>query len=95
MSQSPSSRTGSAGPVVDVHAHVIVPDIESAVAGMPGADAQRALDFRRNGAESAAVSGKMFGARVPQLTQIDVRLADMDRAGIDIQVLSVSPSQYH
>lgn len=83
------------GRTVDVHAHAIVPEIEAAVAGHPGLDAHRALDARRNGAESLEVSGKMFVSRIPQLTGLDRRLADMDAAGIDVQVVSPSPSQYH
>lgn len=82
-------------PVIDVHAHVIVPEVEAVVAGMPGVDAQRQLDFRRNGAASSAVSRGMVGARMTRLTQVEPRLADMDRAGVDVQVLSISPSQYH
>ena len=81
--------------VVDVHAHVIVPDIEAAVAGLPGLQAQRELDLRRNGATSAAASRDMVAARMKQLTDVDQRLLDMDTAGVDVQVLSVSPSQYH
>ncbi|GAB6919747.1 amidohydrolase family protein [Rhodococcus erythropolis] len=83
------------GQVVDVHAHAIVPEVEAAVVGQPGFDVHRALDARRNGAESLTVSGKMFAARIPQLTGLDRRLADMDAAGIDVQVVSPSPSQYH
>ncbi|QNK80743.1 amidohydrolase family protein [Nakamurella sp. PAMC28650] len=80
---------------VDVHAHVIVPEVEAAVAGQPGLAAHRELDARRNGAESMAVSGRMFGSRIPQLTVLDRRLADMDAAGVAVQVISPSPSQYH
>ncbi|MCC8930218.1 amidohydrolase family protein [Rhodococcus sp. I2R] len=82
-------------PIVDVHAHAIVPEIEAAVAGRAGLDAHRALDARRNGAESLQVSGKMVAARISQLIGVDRRLADMDAAGIDIQVVSPSPSHYH
>ncbi|MEV8371299.1 amidohydrolase family protein [Kribbella sp. NPDC056861] len=85
----------AAGPVIDVHAHVIVPEVEAVVAGQPGLEQHRALDLRRNGAESAAISGRMVGERIPRLTQVEPRLADMDAAGVDVQVLSPSPSQYH
>jgi aminocarboxymuconate-semialdehyde decarboxylase len=81
--------------VVDVHAHLIVAEVEAAVAGFPGLADQRALDLRRNGPASAAVSGRMVVERMPQLTELDRRLADMDAAGVDVQVVSPSPSHYH
>ncbi|MFG2084737.1 amidohydrolase family protein [Spirillospora sp. NPDC048824] len=80
---------------VDVHAHVLLRDVEQAVAGRPELDAQRALDLRRNGAESTAVSGRMVGDRLARLTDVTVRLADMDAAGVDVQIVSPSPSHYH
>lgn len=83
------------GRIVDVHAHAIVPEVEAAVAGHPGLDAHRALEARRSGPESIPVSQKMVAACIPQLMGLDRRLADMDTAGIDIQVVSPSPSQYH
>jgi aminocarboxymuconate-semialdehyde decarboxylase len=81
--------------VVDVHAHLIVTEVEAVVAGDPGLAAQRALDLRRNGPESTAVSGRMVAERMPALTRIESRLADMAAAGVDVQVISPSPSQYH
>ncbi|ROO85682.1 aminocarboxymuconate-semialdehyde decarboxylase [Actinocorallia herbida] len=81
--------------VVDVHAHVILPEIEAAVADLPGLAEHRALDARRNGAPSLAVSGPMVGSRIPKLTQVPVRLADMDGQGVDVQIVSPSPSHYH
>ncbi|HEU0102432.1 MAG TPA: amidohydrolase family protein [Mycobacteriales bacterium] len=82
-------------PVVDVHAHVVVDEVEAVVHGHPGLAAQRALDARRNGAASGAVSRQRVADRTPQLTGIDRRLADVDAAGVDVQLVSVSPSQYH
>ncbi|WP_106399470.1 amidohydrolase family protein [Actinocorallia populi] len=80
---------------IDVHAHVILPEIEQAVAGRPGLAEHKALDARRNGAEALAVSGPMVGSRIPKLTQVPVRLADMDAQGVDVQIVSPSPSHYH
>ncbi|MBW8486743.1 hypothetical protein [Actinomadura parmotrematis] len=61
--------------IIDVHAHVLLPEVERAVAGQPGLDAHRGLDARRNGAASLTVSGRMVGERIGKLTQAPVRLA--------------------
>ncbi len=93
----PPKAVGEAGqsPVVDVHAHVIVREVQAAVEGHPGFAAMRAVEGRRQGPVSSEVSRQMFVDRMPQLTDLERRLANMDAAGIDVQVLSVSPSQYH
>ncbi|WP_310739591.1 amidohydrolase family protein [Microbispora sp. H10830] len=80
---------------VDVHAHVLLPEIERAVAGRPGHAAHRELDARRNGPASLEVSGRMISERLARLTQVPARLADMDRAAVDVQIVSPSPSHYH
>ncbi|MEU9203545.1 amidohydrolase family protein [Streptomyces sp. NPDC048332] len=87
--------TAQAPPTIDVHAHVLLPQIEAAVSGLPGHEAARALDARRNGAEALAVNGPMVRERVPAMTDVAVRLAAMDRQGVDVQLVSPSPSHYH
>jgi len=82
-------------PTIDVHAHVLLPGVDQAVAGQPGALAARELEVRRNGAESLAVSGAMVADRFVLLTDVAARLAAMDDAGVDIQLVSPSPSHYH
>ncbi|WEH42955.1 amidohydrolase family protein [Streptomyces sp. AM 2-1-1] len=82
-------------PTVDVHAHVLLPEVEALVAGLPGLAEARELDARRNGPAALAVSGPMVGARIPKLTDVSVRLAAMDAQGVDVQLVSPSPSQYH
>jgi aminocarboxymuconate-semialdehyde decarboxylase len=85
----------SSAPTIDVHAHLLLPEVEEAVAGHPGLAEARALDARRNGPAALAVNGPMVGARVPKLTDAAVRLAAMDAQGVDIQLVSPSPSHYH
>ncbi|MFB4315985.1 amidohydrolase family protein [Actinomadura sp. 21ATH] len=82
-------------PTVDAHAHVLLPAIEEAVAGAPGHAEHRALEARRNGPAALEENGRMIGARIGRLTRVDPRLADMDAAGVDVQIVSPSPSHYH
>ncbi|MGI5459124.1 amidohydrolase family protein [Streptomyces sp. CA-249302] len=82
-------------PTIDVHAHLLLPEVEEAVAGRPGLAEARALDARRNGPAAMAVNGPMVGARIPKLTDVEVRLASMDDQGVDLQLVSPSPSHYH
>ncbi|MEU6537781.1 amidohydrolase family protein [Streptomyces sp. NPDC047000] len=92
----PPPRTGApASPTVDVHAHVLLPEVEALVADLPGLAEAKALDARRNGAEALAVSGPMVRERIPLLTDVAARLAAMDAQGVDVQLVSPSPSHYH
>ncbi|CAL9597406.1 hypothetical protein SUDANB108_05387 [Streptomyces sp. enrichment culture] len=82
-------------PTIDVHAHVLLPEVEALVAGLPGLAEAKALDARRNGPAALAVSGPMVRERMPKLTDPTVRLAAMDAQGVDVQLVSPSPSHYH
>lgn len=81
--------------IVDAHAHALLPAIEEELAGHSGLDAHRALEDRRNGPAAQEVSARMVGERMARLTDPAVRLADMDAAGVDVQIVSPSPSHYH
>ncbi|WP_372350962.1 amidohydrolase family protein [Streptomyces sp. KL116D] len=82
-------------PTVDVHAHVLLPQIEALVEGLPGRADAKALDARRNGPDALKVNSPMVGERIPRLTDPALRLAAMDGQGVDIQLVSPSPSHYH
>ncbi|MEU4309305.1 amidohydrolase family protein [Streptomyces rochei] len=82
-------------PTVDVHAHVLLPDVESLVAGLPGHAEAKEVDARRNGPAALAVNGPMVRARVPRMTDVALRLASMDAQKVDVQLVSPSPSHYH
>ena len=83
--------------VVDVHAHVLLPSLHAEVERRaPDLVAEAAaLDFRRSGAASQAVSGPMIGMRIPKLTDVNVRLADMDAQGVERQWVSASPNHFY
>lgn len=78
-----------------MHAHVLLPAIEALVDGSAGLAEARALDARRNGPAALAVNGPMVRERIPRLTDAGVRLAAMDAQGVDVQLVSPSPSHYH
>jgi len=82
---------------VDVHAHLLLPSLQAAVAERaPELVAEAAaLELTRNGAESQAVSGPMVGARIPKLTSVTERLAAMDAQGVDVQWVSASPNHFY
>ncbi|OSP43399.1 amidohydrolase [Streptomyces sp. 13-12-16] len=82
-------------PTTDVHAHVLLPEVEALVAGLPGHAEAKVLDARRNGPAALAVNGPMVRERIPELTDPTVRLAAMDAQGVDVQLVSPSPSHYH
>ncbi|WP_284988037.1 MULTISPECIES: amidohydrolase family protein [unclassified Arthrobacter] len=88
--------TGSQ-PVVDVHAHILLPALQQLVAEQDpaGFAEHQDLEVRRNGRESMAASGKMIKERWPQLTDLDRRLADMNAQGVDVQLVSPSPSHFY
>ncbi len=84
-------------PVVDVHAHILLPTLQQLVeeADPTGFSAQQELEIRRNGLESMSVSGRMIKERWAQLTDLDRRLADMDAHGVEVQLVSPSPSHFY
>ena len=93
----PLAPAAASGAVVDVHAHVLLPALAQFVAASAPADfaAAQELDARRQGAESLPHSGAMIKERWPQLVDLSRRLADMDAAGVDVQLVSPSPSHYY
>lgn len=90
-----SNRDAHPSPTVDVHAHLLIPEVEAHVAGLPGLAESRELEARRNGPASLAVNGPMVRAVLPRATDVRLRLAAMDAQGVDVQLVSPSPSHYH
>ncbi|WP_432512113.1 amidohydrolase family protein [Kineococcus sp. SYSU DK001] len=82
---------------VDVHAHVLLPELHAAVEQRAPelVAAAAALEARRNGPESLKASGAMIGERFGRLTDVSARLAAMDAQGVDRQWVSVSPNHFY
>jgi aminocarboxymuconate-semialdehyde decarboxylase len=78
-------------PVVDTHAHLLVGAAEALVADAPELGAARAQEARAAGAASAALNREQIAALAPALTSVDLRLAAMDAAGTEVQLVSPMP----
>ncbi|MDL5156336.1 amidohydrolase family protein [Actinomycetospora termitidis] len=78
-------------PTTDVHAHLLVPAAEGLVADRPELGAARAVEARAAGEASSRVNREQIGALGPALTRLDHRLAAMDAAGIEVQLVSPMP----
>lgn len=81
------SRDGATR-VIDIHAHLAVPPAD-ALLRASGQDA----GFAFSSPETDVVNRELFGRIGPKLTSLDVRIRDMDAAGIDIQAISPLPGQ--
>lgn len=78
--------------VVDMHCHMVVPAAEDLARPHLPATPETAQRFQS--ADTRAVSKAMAAACRVQLVDVDVRLPDMDAAGIDVQVVSPAPGHY-
>ncbi len=82
-------------PAIDMHAHALVPGVEELVRGTEGR--RRENEATARGTTQASIDhNRSLGATYgPKLTDLAVRLADMDAMGVDVQAVSIAPPQYH
>jgi aminocarboxymuconate-semialdehyde decarboxylase len=81
---------------VDLHCHALTLAAERLVADRPQKLAERELQPRLMGKESFDFTlNVMLKAAFPKLTDLSLRLKDMDAMGVDMQVLSPAPNQYY
>ena len=76
---------------IDAHAHVAVPQAAAFV--QPHLDPAMNPLAHFQSAESKAVSGKQEADMRSRLTAVEERLSDLDRMGLDIQVVMPPPQQ--
>jgi aminocarboxymuconate-semialdehyde decarboxylase len=78
---------------VDIHCHVLTPAAEALASPHFTIDKEPTLAFANACTRQINVDqrGKIHG----QSTDLSIRLADMDRMGIDQQVISPAPTQYY
>lgn len=78
-------------PAVDVHAHVGLPEVDALLDGHEGLAAQRQADAVTLGPASLSYNIRQLAELGPRLTDLDLRLAAMDAARVDVQAVSPSP----
>jgi aminocarboxymuconate-semialdehyde decarboxylase len=78
--------------VVDIHCHLNIGAADALIRSQIS-DPPSPAGF--SSPASDAVMGKLFATIGPKLNNIDLRLADMDALGIDVQAISPSPVQYY
>lgn len=89
------SGSSSGQPVVDVHAHAVIPAALELVSSEPGFQAEREADLVNFGPETMEHQRAMLAEIGPLLADPAARLEKMDRQGVDIQLVSPSPAHYH
>jgi len=81
---------------IDMHCHVVVPQVEALIGDRPEKAAEMAQLNAGMGAASVEHNNKvMLPSAGPRLVNLAMRLADMDSMGVDVQVISPSPTQYY
>jgi aminocarboxymuconate-semialdehyde decarboxylase len=76
---------------VDIHCHYLNPEAAAKVAPLNPAQHEAQVKFAN--ALTRETNVKQHKERAPKLSNIEMRLRDMDRMGIDIQAVSPAPNQ--
>ncbi|MFQ5968272.1 MAG: amidohydrolase family protein [Acidimicrobiia bacterium] len=82
-----------AGITVDIHSHVVFPEAADMVAGLMEPEDDPFTFY--GGEKSNSYNAEHFRRLLPKMVGPDERLLDMDRMGIQIDALSIGPSQYY
>jgi aminocarboxymuconate-semialdehyde decarboxylase len=80
---------------IDVHSHVTIPEADAMVETLP--DPEQGPVRSWAGGAQAEVQAKLRREKHPKVTDLRVRLAEMDKLGFDIQAVSANfgPAFYH
>jgi aminocarboxymuconate-semialdehyde decarboxylase len=78
---------------IDIHCHYLHPEVNAKAAPLHPHEKEPAVIFAN--ALTREVNQKQWKDRAAPLSDINRRIKDMDRMGIDIQAVSGAPSQYY
>lgn len=91
----PQSQDHFVNHAVDLHAHLFVPEAEDLARKNPRWSRAEEAGRRALGDPSFLYNQEQAAAALAKSTDMGLRLEEMDRMGVDIQVLSPSPAQYY
>ena len=80
---------------IDLHAHIVIEKAEALVKSRPQWAMVQEVMRKTLGERSYQYNLEQEALLLPKSTNVGLRLADMDRLGVDVQVISPSPTQYH
>src|SRR5260221_3713526 len=86
------SRASHRNFTVDIHCHVHTPEADALV--KPAMTSANELMASFSNDATRTVNRQQTETVWPKLTSVKVRLADMDKMGVDIQAISPAPVQY-
>jgi aminocarboxymuconate-semialdehyde decarboxylase len=78
---------------IDIHCHYLNPDVNAKVAHLGPHEKEPSIIYGNPFTRETNI--KQMKERAGKLSDIEVRLKDMDRMGINIQAVSPAPSQYY
>ncbi len=93
VSASPAPSQRRAPRSIDIHCHVHSETAAELAREIATPEREPALHYAT--VHSNEVNRLQMAGLHPKLTQVEARLADMDRMGIDVQAISPSPFQYY
>ena len=83
----------SDGPVIDIHCHRECPPAAELMADAAAAAGKVSLGH--GNATTQRVNQRQLATIKPKMEQLEVRLADMDAMGVDVQAVAVAVYQYY
>jgi aminocarboxymuconate-semialdehyde decarboxylase len=83
----------SDGPVIDIHCHRECAPVADFM--RDAAEAAGKVALGHGNATTQAVNRRQLETIKPKMDDLDVRVADMDRMGVDIQAVAISVYQYY
>ena len=91
--QPSGHRVGTRALRVDMHCHYLNNAAAAQAAPLKPFEKEPSIVYAN--AQTRAINMDQMKVRGPKLSNIDVRLSDMDRMGIDVQAISPAPAQYY